>query len=226
MDVNINYDRTDTTEKKHHFLLPSSIRAIICGRSGCGKTNLMLNFLLNKDLLHYNSVHVYGKTTGQPKYEVLKQFGEGMAEKSGTEYVHFYDNDPLPLDQAPGNSVMVFDDVMSENQNVIGDYFCKGRHSGIDSFYLCQSYYGVPRQLIRNNANLLIFFEQSKKDQRQIYDEFCSVDMPIKEFYSYFNDAVSKPYGFCMIDKDSLAHCGRYRVGCDMFYVPTKFDIK
>ncbi len=49
MDI-INFDSGDTEHAAyaHRWLLPSSIRAIICGPSNCGKTNLLMNLLLNQ----------------------------------------------------------------------------------------------------------------------------------------------------------------------------------
>ena len=64
---------------------------------------------------------------------------------------------------------MVFDDVMLEkNQTPIEKYFSQGRHGGADSLYLCQSYFRIPKQAIRDNANLLILFKQDAKNLRAI----------------------------------------------------------
>jgi hypothetical protein len=64
----------------------------------------------------------------------------------------------------------VFDDVMLEKQSPIEKYFSQGRHGNADCFYLCQSYFRIPKQAIRDNANLIILFTQDAK----IYVQFTT----------------------------------------------------
>ena len=44
-----------------NFLLPTSIRGIIVGKSGCRKTTLLLNLLLRPVWLDYHNLCVFGK---------------------------------------------------------------------------------------------------------------------------------------------------------------------
>ena len=41
-------------------LLPRSIRGLLIGKSGCGKTTLLLNLLLRPGWLDYNILQVFG----------------------------------------------------------------------------------------------------------------------------------------------------------------------
>ena len=54
-------------------VLPKSIRGIIVGKSGCGKTTLLLNLLLRPDRLDYNNLCVFGTSLFQPEYRILKK---------------------------------------------------------------------------------------------------------------------------------------------------------
>ena len=54
-------------------LLPKSIRGIIVGKSGCGKTTLLLNLLLRPGWLDYDNLSVFRKSLFQPKYQILKK---------------------------------------------------------------------------------------------------------------------------------------------------------
>ena len=56
----------------NHPLLQRSIRGIIVGKSGCGKTTLLLNLLLKPDWLDYGNLFVFGKSLFQPEYKILK----------------------------------------------------------------------------------------------------------------------------------------------------------
>ena len=45
----------------NHLLLPKSVRGLIVGKSGCGKTTLVLHLLLKPDWLDYDKLYVFGK---------------------------------------------------------------------------------------------------------------------------------------------------------------------
>ena len=53
-------------------LLPKSIRGLIIGKSGCGKTTLLLNLLLRPGWLDYNNLKVFGNSLFQPEYRIIK----------------------------------------------------------------------------------------------------------------------------------------------------------
>ena len=60
-------------------LFPKSIRGILDGKSACGKTTLLLNFLLRPGWLDY----IYGKSLFQPEYRILKKaFEEQLPKES------------------------------------------------------------------------------------------------------------------------------------------------
>jgi len=50
-------------------------------------------------------------------------------------------------------TLLIFDDCMLEKQEPIEKYFSQGRHGKADCFYLCQSYFKIPKCVIRENAN-------------------------------------------------------------------------
>jgi hypothetical protein len=59
--------------KRHNSpLLSRSIRGLLIGKSGCGKTTLLLNLLLRPGWLDYNNLNVFGKSLFQPEYRIVK----------------------------------------------------------------------------------------------------------------------------------------------------------
>ena len=70
------------TKRFHNPLLPRSIRGIIVGKSGCGKTTLLLNLLLRPGWLDYDNLCVLGKSLFQPEYRILKNaFEENLPKE-------------------------------------------------------------------------------------------------------------------------------------------------
>ena len=71
-----------TSKRFNHPLLPRSIRGIIVGKSGCGKTTLLLNLLLRPEWLDYDNLCVFGKSLFQPEYRILKKaFEENLPKE-------------------------------------------------------------------------------------------------------------------------------------------------
>ena len=71
-----------TAKRFNHHLLPRGIRGIIVGKSGCGKTTLLLNLLLRPGWLDYDNLCVFGKSLFQPNYRILKKaFKENLQKE-------------------------------------------------------------------------------------------------------------------------------------------------
>jgi len=219
--INFDIQRASNTPV-HHWLLPSSIRCIICGPSGCGKTNLMMNLILQNGYLNYDRLLVYSKSLLQPKYQFLQEWASHINKSANKQIVSMMGSDVEPVENLnpKERTIMVFDDVMLEKQTPIEKYYSQGRHCGADCFYLCQSYFRIPKQAIRDNANLIIIFNQDTKNLRAIHDTFVGGDMDFNEFRKYFAHCMSTKYGFAVIDLTREPNNGKYRSQFNKCYVP------
>ena len=61
-----NLDWEDISNRNNSPIVPRSIRGLIVGKSGCGKTNLLLNLLLKPELLDYNKCLCMAKVYFNP----------------------------------------------------------------------------------------------------------------------------------------------------------------
>ena len=65
-----------TLKRFNNPFLPRSIRGIIVGKSGCGKTTLLLYLLIRPGRLDYDNLFVIGKSLFQPEYRIIKKVFE------------------------------------------------------------------------------------------------------------------------------------------------------
>lgn len=200
---------------RHGALLPDTIRCIISGPSNCGKTNLIIGLILHENGLKFQNLYIYSKTLYQPKYLFLEKVFQLVPQ---INFAKYHENEEVisPHKAAP-NSVIIFDDIACENQNNVRDYFAMGRHKNIDCFYLNQTYSKIPKQLVRDNANLIVIFKQDDVNLRHVYDEHVGADMSWMQFRDMCSKIWSEPYSYLVINKDCEKNKGCYRMRFDTF---------
>jgi hypothetical protein len=65
----------------NHPNLPSSFRALLIGNSGCGKTCLLLQMLLEPGFIDYNNIIIFTTTAYQQEYQFIKHGFENNLTK-------------------------------------------------------------------------------------------------------------------------------------------------
>ena len=207
-------DQQQKVSRHGPLLGTRQLRSLILAPSGGGKTNLMLNLLLDKNGLFYENIYLYSKTLNQPKYtflaKVLKPLPIGF-------YTFSDSKEFVPLDQVKPRSIVVIDDLMcSTDQQLMREYFTQGRHWDFDVFYLCQSYAHVDKHCVRDQSNLLILFKMDDLNLRHVYDDHVSGDMSWHKFKSMCHKCWNSgdKYGFLSIFKDEDV---KFRRGLDEY---------
>lgn len=203
-------------EIKHSELFPNSLRCLILGPSGAGKTNCLISMIEHPNGLKFENLYVFSKSLEQDKYRYLANLMTPIKEIG---FETFSNNDEvIDLSDAKRNSIFIFDDVACEKQNPIKQYFCQGRHKGIDSFFLCQSYSNIRKHNIRDNAKFLILFKQDFLNLKNIHRDHIGSDMEFKNFLKLCNHCWKKnEFDFITIAKSFPLNYGRYRKKFDTF---------
>ena len=62
------------------------------------------------------------------------------------------------------------------------NFFTRGRNEDLDVYDISQSYFGLPRESIRNHSDKLILFKQAIKDVQCMYYDIGAFDMKYDEF--------------------------------------------
>ena len=98
-----------------------SFRMLICGRSGCGKTNTVLHMLI-KPLIYYDKIYLYSKHLEQEKYAFLSKTLERIAEVNKIpihEIFHSSNEEIIPISEMEDRNqkVAIFDDYICEKES-------------------------------------------------------------------------------------------------------------
>lgn len=141
-----NYDthfQEKTNLRQLYLFMPKNIfRMLICGNTGCGKTNLSIHMLLTP-LLYYDKIYLYAKNLEQDKYPTLISALEPMSKVSGYPIIEYSNEGILPVNELPDNrpgsqqTIVICDDYVCEkNEKDLVDYFIQGRHKNASVVYL------------------------------------------------------------------------------------------
>ena len=174
-------------------------RMLICGKSGCGKTNTVLHMLI-KPLIYYDKIYLYSKNLEQEKYALLSKTLERIAEENKIpidELFHSSYEEIIPISEMEDSiqKVVIFDDYVCEkNQNDIINYSIQGRHKNCCVIYLSQSYYKTPKDIRINCSHHIIFESPTKRENEAI----CNDHEIDKEAYKR---SFKNKYDFLYIDK-------------------------
>ena len=138
-----NKEKPKTDNLNNNVSTYENHRHVIIGPSNVGKTYYMLKTL--EKIGNQRPIHIITRSPNQyPNYKTS--------------------NEIKPINKYKGS--IVFFDVMlgTRNCSPLGEFFKRRRHEDLDVYYISQSYFGLPRQSIRNNSDRLILFKQTLRD--------------------------------------------------------------
>ena len=189
--INTSYQQPDIENVINEVSEFENHRNVIIGPSNVGKTYYMLKILEKIDTKR--PIHIITRSPNQyPNY------------KTSTEI--------KPINKYKG-SIVIFDNMLgAKNSSQIDEFFTRGRHEDIDVYYISQSYFGLPRQSIRNNSDRLILFKQTLRDVQSMYYDIGAYDMNYDEFKEMCHEAWDEKYNYLCIDMTKNKNEGKYRI--------------
>lgn len=179
--------------KNHNIEIP--FRMIISGPSGAGKTNFLLNLICSMDNTFYRII-ICVKNKAEPLYEMIEE----KLNSGKTKQIEIYEDGEVPkLPDDKKNRLIVFDDLLYDNQSEIKQYFIRGRKKGFSCIYLTQSYFKTPKDL-RLQCNYIVLGRNVlKRDLNIILQEIAS-NLSLDELQKYYNEATKEPLNCLLID--------------------------
>ena len=214
----INLDSiTNENNKKHNekwpYIPDHPYRILIIGGSGSGKTNALLNLIMEQDDI--DKIYLYAKDLSEPKYEFLIKKREDVGIK--------YCNDPNAFiecsnrmddvyqnidDYNPSRKrkiLIVFDDMIADImtnkkfQAIIKELFIRCRKLNISLVFITQSYFSVPKDVRLNSTHYLLLKINNRKELQNIATN-NSADIDYGNFMKIYRECTKEPFSFLTID--------------------------
>lgn len=213
--VGMNCD-DDLIDNLHPALINRNHIANFCGKSGSGKTNLLIN-LLNKN--RKNGIRQGYKKVFHDIIIVspsLRSFNDSIFDDISDEKkfdelnidtLEFIDVFTQANTEEKKNTLVIFDDVGSslkhgENERLLGLLTQKFRHIRTTFWFLTQKYRDLPTKLRANLSAIYLFRPVSLKELDAVYDELLGFN---KKYLKSFIDFVfDKKFNFLYINLSLL----------------------
>ena len=145
----------NTLKRLNNPLLPKSIRGLIVGKSGCGKTTLLHNLLVRPGWLDYDNLQVFGRSLFQPEYEILKKAFEEKLPKEAIGGLFDIKEEIMKLNASPAHVIEEMAKIATEKSDINCQFF----ESSDDV--------PDPRDLDREKKNLMIFDDLQLEKQNK-----------------------------------------------------------
>ena len=185
------------------------------GRSGSGKSNLLMNLLTRKEMYggYFHYIVVYSPTAGKydDMYASLKLPDENFVpdfSKEGLEALieqrkKLIDKKGIEWVGKHSRVLIILDDIIANRQFLESQtaltLFALLRHYLVSVVVLMQSYTKLPRAL-RLNCNGLFVFPASQSEVEVLKDEICPAGIKKKEFENVIDYATRDDYSFLYIN--------------------------
>ena len=99
----------------------------------------------------------------------------------------------------------------ARNSSQIDTFFTGGRHESLDVFYIRKSYFGLPRQNIKNNSDRTILFERTFKHVESMNQDIGGYDMAYCKFKQMCRNAWSEKFNYPSYDMVKNKNDGKCR---------------
>lgn len=213
-------------------------RCIFNGKSGSGKSNLMIQLLTqphfygrtkkdDKKSQYFDLIFLFSPTAdGQddlvrflklPEKRIITDFNvEALDNIFDIQDAIIKNNG---IEKSP-KILIIFDDVQSDPKFMrtksFKRAFIQGRHCNMSVFICCQSWTKLDR-MCRLQASNIFFFPSSQSECNIVAEEYTPANTSKKSFMSLLKHATAEPYSFLNIDVNQKDPKKKFRRNLDTY---------
>ena len=219
-----------TTLLMHLLLEPDMLdydTLTVCGNSLHQSVYKVLNAGFTKGFSKQQVSRIFDlqdelKEAGLGVEQFINEYDRSCGGGVAAQFLDNVDDIPDPIEYDPTRkNLLVLDDVMLGPQNKAEAYYTRGRQNNVDTIYISQNYFRLPRQTVRENANIIMLFKQDAKNLNHIYQDHCT-DISFEEFSDFCNDVWSNgKHHFVTINLSCPTNNGKYRRSLRKCWIPS-----
>jgi len=181
----------------HQHNLAVNKHLLVCGKTGSGKTNWLLNYIrVMQDV--FSHIHIFTKDADEPAYNLLNsQLKDRVTIRGLNEIPNVKD-----LEQYGGENLVVFDDFITEGKKileVLKQYAIIGRKKHCTCCYLTQAYYAVDNKL-RQQCSYLVLLNSTNQQNLNLIATTLSSPVSKDTIKKIIGNATKESLNVCLID--------------------------
>ena len=217
-------------------IIPRHASSVIFnGRSGSGKSNLLINLLTRSEFYgpkkegekgYFDLVYLFSPTAngGDDLVTFLNLPEKRIDTSLSTSKLDHIINTQQKLIESKGilkspKILIIFDDIQSDAKFMRTKSFLRCfiqcRHLNISTFLCSQRFNRTPKAC-RMQANNIFFFPGSDSEVELMLDEYCPANTSKKDFRKIIDHATAEPYNFLHINLRSPVE-KRFRKNLDEY---------
>jgi Cdc6-like AAA superfamily ATPase len=187
--------------------------AVIYGKSGSGKTNLLKHLVKFYKKCFNNRVIIFTKSVNGTLYSLIDSIGavlhNDLFDSDGNDIICDilrFQNERKESGGKLQNVLIILDDFVLDNsfhskRGIYEKLYSMGRHANISIITTSQQYTLLPASIRRLAWYIMIFKISNQNEKRLMCYEMCNtIDKSEAEFERVYNNAVSEPFSFLYID--------------------------
>ena len=188
---------------------------LISGRSGSGKTNLMMNLMTRKEFYksYFHYILVFSPTAGEfddmyklldlPDENIQNDFTKDDLENLITKRKDLIKKKGIEWVGKNSRVLLILDDIIADRNFLMSEQalkmFALLRHYLCSVIVMTQSYNKIPRAL-RLNCNATMIFPSSQSEVEVLIDELTPANIKKREFEKVIDFCTSGRYDFLYIN--------------------------
>ena len=221
----IKTQQFDVKQSKYEVVCKLPMRALICAPSGGGKTNLLVNLILDTYRGCFSRIYIFSPSidvdyTWHPVRQYIHNDMKLQEKDDDKFFYDDYDEDALEniihtqhmiIDYMKKNKyktlyqiLIIIDDfadspVFTRQSKLLHQLYIRGRRNCISTITSTQKYFCVAPIIRINATNLMVFRLRNYKDLESIIEELSALAHK-KILLEMYHEAIKEPYSFLFIN--------------------------